>query len=206
MAANKRSKAQVERDRVEIARLYLQGESQVDIAGKLGLTQPMVSYDLKAVRAEWLKSSLINYDQAKARELAKIDNLELVYWESWERSLKDFTSRIVKAKNSASQEEREEATKNALLTIKTEQRVGDPRFLEGIQWCINKRCQIFGLDAPTKINIGWQKEVLELLKSGAISEQDILDELGSDIAQEFFVEAGLNFAGIGPAEETSAEE
>jgi hypothetical protein len=28
--------------------------------------------------------------------------------------------------------------------------IGDPRFLAGVQWCINKRCEILGLDAPAK--------------------------------------------------------
>ena len=28
---------------------------------------------------------------------------------------------------------------------------GNPSFLAGVQWCINKRCEILGLDAPKKI-------------------------------------------------------
>ena len=27
---------------------------------------------------------------------------------------------------------------------------GDPRFLAGVQWCIERRCKIIGIDAPTK--------------------------------------------------------
>lgn len=224
MAANKRSKIQVERDRVEIARLYMRGEMQADIAGKLGLTQQQISYDLKVIHQRWLSSSLINYNEAKAQELAKIDHLERTYWESWERSLEQFTSKTLKLNRSAVRDKDEGALAlkaaeqvagslldeaiedeaiqdEILLTIKTEDRVGDPRFLDGVQWCINKRCQILGLDAPTKITISWQKELLDLLRSGAITEQDILDELGRDVAQEFFESAGLDFAGVGPAKE-----
>lgn len=30
---------------------------------------------------------------------------------------------------------------------------GDPRFLTGIQWCIERRCKIMGIDAPTKMDL-----------------------------------------------------
>lgn len=46
----------------------------------------------------------------------------------------------------------------------------------------------------------WRKEVKEMLESGAITPEDIEDELGPDIAQEFFESAGLHYAGSGPAQ------
>lgn len=49
----------------------------------------------------------------------------------------------------------------------------------------------------------WQKELLDLLTQGAITSEDIENELGSDIAKEFFKSAGVHFAGVGTAQEAS---
>jgi hypothetical protein len=148
MAAPKRSQVQIERDRAEIARLYLQGVTQATIGERLDMTQQMVSYDLKAIRVRWRESALINFDEAKAAELAKIDNLEVTYWEAWERSLTEFKSKTIRAKGA----DIKKARANAEQTIKTEDRNGDPRYLEGVRWCIDRRIKLFGLDEPIKID------------------------------------------------------
>lgn len=150
MAAPKRSPTQIVRDRAEIARLYLMGVTQAEIGERLDMTQPMVSYDLKAIRALWTDSAIRDFDEVKSQELAKIDNLERTYWEAWERSLEQFKSKTIKAKG----KNPVEAAANAEQTLKTEDRNGDPRFLEGVRWCIDRRCKIFGFDAPVKLN--WQ--------------------------------------------------
>lgn len=152
MAAPKRTPIQIENDRTEIARLYLQGLTQTQIGQRLDMTQQMVCHDLKVIRQRWLESSVIDFNAAKARELARIDNLEVTYWEAWERSLEQFKSKTVKAKGS----DLEAAKASAEQTIKTEDRNGDPRYLEGVRWCIERRCKILGVDAPdrsTNLNI-----------------------------------------------------
>jgi hypothetical protein len=144
MAENKRTKVQRENDLVKISQLYLAGSTQAEIAAQLGVTQPQISYDLKELRKGWLESSLVNLDEAKAQELAKIDRLEREYWSVWERSQKD---------------KKTETTGEAGTTVRTEEQSGDPRFLEGVRWCIHKRCEIFGIDAPRKIGIDGKLEV-----------------------------------------------
>lgn len=115
-----RSDSQKERDRREISRRYLKGELQWDIADALGIDQAIVSRELKTIQKQWQIDSIFDFNEAKQKELAKIDNLELEYWDSWQ-------------------------------TSKAERASGDPRFLQGIQWCITKRCEILGFDAPTKL-------------------------------------------------------
>jgi len=51
----------------------------------------------------------------------------------------------------------------------------------------------------------WQKELLDLLKDGQITPEDIINELGPDLAQEFFESAGLHYAGVGAAQEEITE-
>jgi len=72
----RRNKTQREKDKHEIAALYCAGIIQATIAERLGLTQQTVSNDLKAIRNDWLASSLRDFDELKAEQLAKLDYVE----------------------------------------------------------------------------------------------------------------------------------
>lgn len=149
--AQSRLTAEIERDRRNIARLYLQGETQASIAEQLGISQPTVSRDLKVIQGEWKEARIHDIDERKNIELAKIDNLELEYWEAWKRSCEDAEVMTVKKKgkivNGNEQTIPVEAQK------RTEGQSGDPRYLAGVQWCINKRCELLGLDAPKSLDV-----------------------------------------------------
>ena len=79
----------------DVARLYLQGKTQTAIGKALGVTQQQICYDLKIVRKRWLDSSIRNFDEARAQELAKIDRVEAEFWAAWNRSqrIKQVTGR-----------------------------------------------------------------------------------------------------------------
>jgi len=68
-----RTKSQLARDRRKVADLYLKGVIQVDIAEKLSISQTTVSRDLKYLQKEWQSSALVDIDERKAEELAKVD-------------------------------------------------------------------------------------------------------------------------------------
>lgn len=137
-------KHEIQARRREVSLLYLQGKSQLEIAGKLNITQQQVSHDLKKLREVWQHEMASNIDEAKARELAKIDNLEREYWTAWEKSKKDYEQKIVKASGSAKKANKVERTEKEMIVM------GDPRFLQGVQWCIERRCKIIGIDAPER--------------------------------------------------------
>jgi len=120
-----------------------------------------VSYDLKAIRTQWLKAAIRDFDQARAEELAKIDLVEVEAWAAWARSQEE--------KEIASQEEQhdpivwEDAKGKPQITYKIKKRIrmrkegqaGAPAFLEVVLKCIAKRCEILGLDAPKRFAISW---------------------------------------------------
>jgi len=162
MAAPRRTQIQIERDRVEIARLYLQGIIQADIADRLGMTQPMVSYDLKAIRAKWLESTLVDFNERISIELAKIDNLEVEYWEAWHKSLQVKESSTAKIITDNSGERNEASTKQ-------EQMLGNESYLAGVRWCIDRRLKLFGLDAPIKID--WRETLPGGMNSDDVQQQ-----------------------------------
>ena len=151
MAAPKRSKIKIAKDREQIAQWYLQGLTQAKIGERLGLDQSMVSRDLQAIQAEWLKNTTLAIDEYKARELAKIDHTERCYWEAWERSIEEFRARTIKAKGIKADQKVQAKPEQAEQTIYTENRCGDPRFLDGVLKCIERRCRLLGLDAPAKV-------------------------------------------------------
>ena len=148
MAAPKRTAIQIERDRRDIADLYLQGWTQHRIAEKLTgkdgreyvISRAMVAYDLGKIENAWRTSALIDLNDARARELAKVDHLERVYWDAWLRSCEDAET--------LRQEGSGEAPSKIVKTSRGQ--AGDPRFLTGVQWCIERRCKIIGVDAPSK--------------------------------------------------------
>ena len=146
MSGMRRSKSQIARDRRKIANLYLQGRIQADIGEELDINQSTVSRDLQALQEEWKNSSLIDIDEAKAKELAKVDRLEREYWDAWERSCEDEETKRLEGTLAAG----EEKGKTTKQVVTRKGQAGDPRFLTGIQWCIERRCKILGIDAPAK--------------------------------------------------------
>jgi len=124
-----------------VARYYLKGRPQTWIARKLGVSQPTVSRDLEAVRKRWLAEMVKNLDAVKVRELARIDEIEVSYWRAWERSIGKHT----RTTETLSGDEIE-------VSETTETLVGDPRFLAGVMACVERRCRIFGLDAPKRLD------------------------------------------------------
>lgn len=145
-ARARRSNGQMARDRKIIAKMYLRGSLQAEIAERLGLSQGTISNDIKALQKLWLNSSLMDFNEARSRELAKIDDLEMEYWLAWEASKQD-------AQTITEEGSELKTGVKTLFRTKTEGQVGDPRFLAGVQWCIKKRAELLGLDAPGRFDI-----------------------------------------------------
>ena len=154
MAAPKRTRFQIQRDRYEIAKYYLRGLPQWRIAKIINedegrdytITRQTVGRDIKMIQKAWKESSLIDMAEEKQIALAKVDNLERTYWDAWERSCEDAETKRLEG-TLAPGEDQGKPTKQ-ILTRKGQ--AGDPRFLTGIQWCIERRCKILGIDAPSK--------------------------------------------------------
>lgn len=137
--ANTRTKAQVERDRVEVARLYLQGKFQCEIGEILGVSQQQISWDLAAIQRQWRELPQAEITELRAKELAKIDLLEQHYWQAWEDS-----KRSLKSTSTGKDGEK------IKLGTRSQERNGNPQFLQGVERCISARVRMLGLDAPVR--------------------------------------------------------
>ena len=143
------------RDRAVVAQLYLTGVSQMAVSRHMnerdGIEYPytpkMVEKDLAALRKQWLASGIRDFDQGRAEELAKIDALEVEAFDAWRRSQEGKSVSAKKVVEGGlhgivrEEQDREESSP------------GDPRFLALVQWCINKRCEINGYDAPLALDL-----------------------------------------------------
>jgi hypothetical protein len=141
-----RSPFQILEDRQMIAHLYLTGKKQWEIGLEMNLTQARISQELKIVRKAWLDSSIRDFDKAKAEELAKIDRLEVEYWDAWKRSCETREKHITTTRTNERGDE-------SGARVERENLYGDPRFLQGVERCIEQRCKIFGLYAATNIRV-----------------------------------------------------
>lgn len=74
----------------EVSNLYIQGMTQWEIAERLGTSEYTVGSDLAKVREQWRKD--ISRDLGE--QLARIDRIEAVAWEAWERSCEDAETKV----------------------------------------------------------------------------------------------------------------
>lgn len=127
--------------RTKVAALALRGiTNQFDICERLGMDRSQnstISRDLKAIREEWKQSAVRDFDEAKGKELARLDAVEREAWEAWERSkVQRETTRTKRRTGDTLSDEAE---------LKKESRDGDPRFLAMVIDCVDKRCELLGL-------------------------------------------------------------
>lgn len=124
-ATRKKQETETALKRHQIARLYLQGVTQEAIGEKLGIDQSNVSRHLAAIRDDWRKSAVSDYNEIKAAELAQINEVQRNAWEAWAKSRLGPDGKIVNE--------------------------GNPQFLNVIDKMIGKRMAIYGLAAPLQI-------------------------------------------------------
>lgn len=134
---------ELEERRTEVARLYVQGLTQHEICKRFGVTQQTISHDLKRIREAWRNSAIRDFDALRDEQLAKIDEAERRAWEVFERSCEDAvkTRREIDDKGEFGEGYMERVGQ-----------AGDLRALDTVLKCIERRCKLLGLDAPTKIS------------------------------------------------------
>lgn len=191
MSSKKRKSLRRDERRAIVARRYLQGVFQSDIAEEVGVTQSTVSKDLKAIQEQWRTSSLMDFGEAKQRELERIDALEEQAWKAWFRSCEKRTRTDNRVKGiQAKPEEYEVDDEGKLVRKKSKvyplevdtktvvyQRDGDPRWLATIQRCIQLRIKLLALDeVRPEDDESALEEFVEALAASAVAAWDGVEE------------------------------
>ena len=171
----KRTTDEVMRDRADIARLRLDGLTQTQIAEEISrlrcysLSQDTISLDLKAVREGWLNQSIDNYDQTRLIELARIDEEESIAKEAWVRSTLQRTKEKTRVGTNDEKPYEE-------FVQESENRDGNPAFLQRLESIRQRRCAILGFNAQQRsenINVA----IETLLAAGYTVRIPIEDEM-----------------------------
>jgi hypothetical protein len=151
----KRTNDEILRDRADIARLYMEGLTQSEIAAEISarrnysLSQQMITYDLKSVRSEWLNASIDNYEKTSLIELARLDEEEAEAWAAWKRSTQPKKRRKERTRTGTNDGKPFE---EFLEETDTEERDGNPAFLQRIESIRQRRCAILGFPSQQKSN------------------------------------------------------
>lgn len=147
MAGDKRKQKDMEvaQRQEQVANFYLRQMSQMEIAEALGVSQATISNDLAAIKRRWRQEAAIKIKSTQAVEIARINLLESQGWKAWEAS--KGNKEVTKSKRT------DTTVAKAEVQVERESQTGDPRYLEVVRWCITKRCEIFGLEAPRRTDI-----------------------------------------------------
>lgn len=183
----KRTQAERERDYVDEARLYLENKTHAEITEFINKTRPyslnvrQISTDIQLIHKRWQESYLKDYDKIKARELARIDKLEMSYWEAWEKSKDKKTfEEMEKIEDLTGSGKKGDANSASFIRTKVkkkeEGRDGNAAYLEGIRWCIEERAKIYGFHAPTTINMNWREEAIKAGIDPDRTKNDLIEE------------------------------
>lgn len=72
--------------RTQVAEMYQRGFTLAYIAAHLACNIATVHKDLREIRQAWVEEQAVNFDEARAVELARLDNLEMLAMQAYERS------------------------------------------------------------------------------------------------------------------------
>lgn len=157
----KRKAIQIQNDLVLITPLLLKGvdlrviRDTVNSQREYQLTLSDIGKDIKKILNNWHDERVKMIDRQRALELAKIDRLEAVYWVAWEASQEAKIKKVSKQRGvmglpaKGKESDTDPVELPGLKHVQTERHtissVGDSRWTDGIQWCIDQRCQLLGL-------------------------------------------------------------
>lgn len=168
LESRKRSEAEKERDLPVIASLYVRGFPIAKIQEHINKQYPedrqvsanLVKHDIRLIRKMWLESSLVDFNHMKAKELARLDEVEKELWDAWERSKANFVS-------TEETEHQGQVPLRAGIVVditdrttkrKEEERLGDLTIMQTIIKVIDMRCKLLGLMEAQRYIVDWRTE------------------------------------------------
>lgn len=139
MAITKPEDAERRRKRMErlprVTERHLRGMPVREIAAIEGVTPRVIYKDLELAMKRWAKMTRSNIKTILIKELAKLDQMERVAWEQHDESCKNAREKTVTELDGA----RGKATSTSKTTRKQN---GDPRWLNAILSCMQRRMEL----------------------------------------------------------------
>ena len=145
----KRTFDEILRDRADIAKMRLEGLTQAQISERLGrlrdytLSPQTIAIELRTVREEWLNQTIDNYEQTRLIELSRLDEEEKIAKDAWARS-------TLPKKKERTRTGTTDGKPFEEFMQETENRDGNPAFLQRLESIRQRRCAILGFNAQQR--------------------------------------------------------
>lgn len=140
--------------RTQVDALSAKGREPHEIATELGIPLDVVLKDLESIAATRFARAARPGAEVLVDQLSSLDLLQKEAWLAWERSWKAQVRSTKGRKTLASGEQGHVAVTEA-------DRLGDTKYLTVILNCIDRRCELLGVNGPA---------VLEVDESGKLAE------------------------------------
>jgi len=164
------------------------GWSQHQIAADLGVSQAAVSKIVARVERRVLRELAATVGRQKARQTLRLEHLFAEAMRAWEASKADRARRRQRKTQAAGSD-----AGAMVAEIVTENRHGDPRYLEEARKALTDQRKIWGLDAPQKVDVRASRAPYE-----GLSDDDLRAELAR---QARLLEAPASPSGPLPSQE-----
>ena len=153
-----------------------------ELGKELNITGGTVSRTLKEIRQQWRETSIRDWNKLVQHELAVLNALEEEAWTAWQESKSDAVT--FKESTNEHGEYKEEFIRKG--------QTGDVKYLAEINRCIGQRIKLLGLEPDQTVEIKtWQDKLVEYLKDGRISYENLVEELGPSMAKTFLKRANM---------------
>ena len=140
-------RARIRLREVQVMEHIMEGESQTQIATRLGISQAAVSKIAKRIEERLLVDLAWRVDRQRARHSLR---LELIYRESftaWRASQSDGLRKRQRKTDGAS------GVGTTMAEVVSENRHGDPRYLDEARKALSDLRTLWGVDAPESLSI-----------------------------------------------------
>ena len=148
MAIDRKTEFRKTERQAQVTDLYLRGKTMREIGAALGVSRQTICNDIAELHERWLEKADSAIKQRAAVELARIDHLEQVAWGAWERSCQAAVTRKTRKTKGRVNKDGDQLPDLDVAERAEEERDGNPRFLERVAWCIQKRCEMLGILQP----------------------------------------------------------
>lgn len=150
-------KTSLEREQYKnrIVEMYVKRKRQGEIAAELGISQAAVSQWIRKITKEWRDSRFQNLDQLKFEELHRINAMEAEMYEMWElskgkkkkTSLKEELGKLEIETPGVAGSRKNAIPMGYRIQDKETEQEGNMEYWHAIEWCVDRRCKLIGLDA-----------------------------------------------------------
>ena len=150
MPHNPKPHMQVLQRQEQVARLYLQGYTQQQLAAMTGTSQSTIQRDIETIEGQWQAQALQHHTTRKNKLLAELQLARAAAWVGWERSLQLRETTLTEATEGGAEAPRRKAS------VRKEVQAGDCPFLSEIRQSILDEAKLRGLLPPNKLLVNFE--------------------------------------------------